>query len=61
MFLVQKVLGKFAQVAKIGFVVFGQVLVCNGFVKQSLLFLACVLFGQIRFSKSAIFFQQKFR
>ena len=50
-----------SQVSKIGFKVFGQVLASKRFIRQCLLFLACVLFGKVRFSKSAAFFQQKFR
>jgi hypothetical protein len=67
-FLFQKFLFKFAQVSKIGFKVLVKVFASKRFhlvvvelaETQSPFFMACVLFGKIRFLKSASFFQQKF-
>jgi hypothetical protein len=47
-------------VGKIGFKVFSQSLASKPFHFAKSVFLACVLFSQVRFSKSATFFQQKF-
>ena len=50
---------KFAQVSKIGFVVLGQVLASKLFHFAKSVFVAFVLFGQVKFLKSASRFSVK--
>jgi hypothetical protein len=58
--LVKKFRVKLVQVSLIGFVIFAQVLASKRFHLAKSIFLARVLFNQVKFSKSASIFQQKF-
>jgi len=60
-FCFKKFCFKLAQVSKIGFKIFAQVLASKRFYLAKSIFSAYVLVVQIRFSKSASLFQQKFR